>query len=125
MTTRLSLALLCQKRKSLSPAVLGLFLPCSVPAAWALCASTQGSPCFPEDLLCSPRLQHSSGWKEPPRSPLFPCRDKQVFKIKGYCPAVPGTQQVPSCVSCPSPEQAVPLLSRHRVPHAPLSPTAM
>lgn len=79
MTATLSLALLCQKRKSLSPAVLGLSLPCSVLAPWALCARTQGSLCSSEDLSCSPHPQRSNGWKEPPtRSPLFPCWDKPL-----------------------------------------------
>lgn len=67
MTVMLSLVLLCQKRTSLSLAVLGLSLPCSVPATRALHAFQR---------ICH---AHSNGWKEPPtRSPLFPCWDKPL-----------------------------------------------
>lgn len=115
MTATLSLALLCQKRKSLSSAVLGLSLPCLVPAHRALSAFQM--TCHAH-LTCHIQMaikSHQQG----------PTGTNPWVKIKGFFPAVAGSQQVPCCVPCPSPGKAVPLLSRHSVPHGLLSPTAM
>lgn len=77
MTAMLSFTLLCQRRKSLSPAVLGLSLPCLVPAHRALCAFL---------MTCRAHLTAAFKWLERgtdkvPSAPLL--RQTSGLKLKG------------------------------------------
>ena len=89
--------LCCAKRESHFLQSSQAFLFPALPAPVAGCASTHGSPCFPEDPSRSSHLQHSDGCKD-----LSVLGKSPWVKTKGHLSDGTGTQPVPAFVPCPS-----------------------